>query len=215
MTGTPWYETPLVAVDLEGSGAQDRETEAILEIAAVPITGGQPDMDNAYCTLVNPGRPIPKRPWISPGLTNHTLRDAPTLDAVEPTLAARLNGRYLVGHNIGVDWRVLHRRCPTIQPAGLIDTLRLARNLGTTASNGLAKLVTAYNLTTKIDTLAVGSQPHRALWDTVAAAVLLLPLIHQRWPAPPTLDDLTNLAGLALDSPPTPATRGQPSLFDG
>lgn len=213
MTGTPWYQAPLVALDLEGSGAQDRDQEAILEIAAVPITNGQPDMDNAYCTLVNPGRPIPKRPWISPGLTNHTLRDAPTLDAVEPALAARLNGRYLVGHNLAVDWRLLHRRCPTIQPVGWIDTFRLARHLGTATSNGLAQLATAHDLTAKIDTLAAGSQPHRALWDTVAAAVLLLTLIHQRWPAPPTLDDLTNLAGIPFDRPATRAS-DQLSLFD-
>lgn len=214
MTGTPWYQAPLVALDLEGSGAQDRAQEAILEIATVPITNGQPDMDNAYSTLVNPGRPIPKRPWISPGLTNHTLRDAPTLDAVEPTLATRLNGRYLVGHNLAVDWRLLHRRCPTIQPVGLIDTLRLARHLGTATSNGLAQLATAHDLTAKIDTLAAGSQPHRALWDTVAAAVLLLTLIHQRWSTPPTLEDLSSLAGLSLDHPAETAAIDQPSLFD-
>ena len=38
-----WTTAPLVALDLEGSGAQDRDNEAILEIAVVPITAGQPD----------------------------------------------------------------------------------------------------------------------------------------------------------------------------
>lgn len=36
-----------------------------------------------------------------------------------------LNRRILAGHNLGVDWRLLHRRHPAITPIALIDTLRL------------------------------------------------------------------------------------------
>ena len=113
MTGAPWHHLPLVALDLEGSGAQDREHEAILEIAAVPIIAARPVREDTYSSLANPGRTIPSRPWISPGLTNDVLATAPTLADIEPGLAGRINGRYLVGHNIGVDWRLLHRGCPT------------------------------------------------------------------------------------------------------
>ncbi|GAA3752331.1 3'-5' exonuclease family protein [Salinactinospora qingdaonensis] len=77
MTEQPWTEAALIALDLEGTGAQDRENEAILEIATVPLAGGLPAMDEAYETLINPGRPVPRRPWISPGLTNAVLRQAP------------------------------------------------------------------------------------------------------------------------------------------
>jgi DNA polymerase III epsilon subunit-like protein len=66
-----------VALDLEGSGAQDHDNEAILEIAVVPLTGGRPDTASAYTTLINPGRTIPGRPWISPGLTTAVLAAAP------------------------------------------------------------------------------------------------------------------------------------------
>jgi len=52
----PWTTAPLVALDLEGSGAQDHDDEAILEIAIVPIAAGQPDVPAAYTTLINPGR---------------------------------------------------------------------------------------------------------------------------------------------------------------
>jgi hypothetical protein len=41
--GEAWTGTSLVALDLEGSGAQDHEDEAILEIAIVPLPAGQPD----------------------------------------------------------------------------------------------------------------------------------------------------------------------------
>jgi hypothetical protein len=39
--------------------------------------------------------------------------------------------------------------------------------------NGLASLVGQLELTTQVDRLAAGSQPHRAPWDTIAAALLL------------------------------------------
>src|SRR5215467_8788529 len=83
MTGssTPWQQARLAALDLEGSGAQDRDNEAILEIAVIPLSEGQPDLPHAYSTLVNPQRPVPRRPWISPGLTMAAL---------------------IVGHNVGV-----------------------------------------------------------------------------------------------------------------
>src|SRR5712692_1378687 len=105
--GEVWTGASLVALDLEGSGAQDHEDEAILEIAVVPLAAGQPDTAAAYTTLINPGRRIPRRPWISPGLTNTALAAAPTPAEVEPELAHRINGHILVGHNVGVDWRLL------------------------------------------------------------------------------------------------------------
>ena len=58
VTGTdaPWHQADLVALDLEGSGAQDRENEAILEIAlVVPLTAGKPAVAEAYATLKNGG----------------------------------------------------------------------------------------------------------------------------------------------------------------
>ncbi|WP_017622946.1 3'-5' exonuclease [Nocardiopsis chromatogenes] len=82
MQDQPWTHAPLVAVDLEGTGAQDKEHEAILEVALVPLHGGSPNMARAWETLVNPGRPVPKRPWISPGLTDEVLADAPSPEQV-------------------------------------------------------------------------------------------------------------------------------------
>ena len=195
----------LVAIDLEGSGAQDRDDEAILEIALVPITGGQPDMTTAYCTLINPQRPIPRRPWISPGLTDDALRTAPTIAAVEPELARRINGKYLVGHNVRVDWQLLRRRCPTIAPAGLIDTLRLARRTDPAGPHGLAALVERLGLSRDVSRLAPGSVPHRALWDTVACSLLLTTFAG-------SADALLDVAGIRADGPAGAPI--QPSLFD-
>jgi DNA polymerase III subunit epsilon len=186
MPDHPWTDASLLALDLEGTGAQDREHEAILEIATVPLAGGLPDMPRAFETLINPGRPVPRRPWISPGLTDDVLRDAPPPETIGPELAARINDSYLVGHNIGVDWRLLHRHYPEVRVRGLIDTLKLAKR-GTAKSRSLTTLIDHYALTERVSELVPEGRPHRALWDTVAAAVLLSALIEEHWPQPPSL----------------------------
>lgn len=203
----------LVAIDLEGSGAQDRDHEAILEIALVPIIGGQLDMTAAYCTLINPQRPIPRKPWISPGLTDDALRRAPTIETVEPELAQRINGKYLVGHNVGVDWRLLHRRCPSITPVGLIDTLRLARRADPGTTHGLAALAERLGLACDVSRLARHSVPHRALWDTIASGLLLTTLAQRVLGDQTATEALFRIAGVQMEDPAT-GVPTQPSLFD-
>ncbi len=210
-----WTTAPLIALDLEGSGAQDHDDEAILEIAVVPITAGQPDISASYSTLINPGRKIPRRPWISPGLTTAVLAAAPGPAEVEPELARRVNGHAVVGHNVGVDWRLLHRRYPAIAPAALIDTLRLARRLNLDSKNSLSALTAHLGLTAQAERLAADSQPHRALWDTVATALLLPALIARCWPSGATLDALLEAAAINLPTRPaqSAARNVQDTLF--
>jgi DNA polymerase III subunit epsilon len=207
-----WRDAALVGLDLEGSGAQDRDAEVILEIATVPIVAGQPAVGDAYCTLVNPGRTVAARPWISPGLTNAALADAPDLATVDAQLAARINGWVLVGHNVSVDWRLLHRRCPTLAPSGLLDTWKLARHVQAGGSMALGALVDHQGLTDAVTGYAVGSQPHRALWDTVAAALLLAALVDQLGRPDPSIGELLMIAGVPLE-PARPAAE-TPALFD-
>jgi DNA polymerase-3 subunit epsilon/exodeoxyribonuclease X len=210
MASQLWHQAPIVALDLEGSGAQDHDAEAILEIAAVPLTGGQPDLVRAFTSLINPGRKIPHHPWLSPGLTNAVLATAPPLGHIEAQLAELIDGRWLVGHNVNVDWRLLSRRLPALRPVGLIDTLVLARALGQ-PKRSLAALVEQMDLTGLVTASAPGSQPHRALWDTVAVACLLPRLVNRLWPdKPPTLESLRLTAGVPLGSEPTE----QPGLFE-
>ncbi|WP_261568987.1 3'-5' exonuclease [Frankia gtarii] len=200
-----WQDAALVAIDLEGTGAQGGDQEDILEIALVPLHAGTVQVAESYTTVINPGRRITARPWLSPGLTNQVLASGPLLDQVEPELATRLHGRILVGHNVGVDWRLLHRRCPTVTPAGLLDTLRLARHLGQRTGNSLTALLDRHHLTRQVTDLAAGSQPHRALWDAIGAGLLLATLALQLDSSrPATLDELHNLAEIPL-RPPVPA----------
>ncbi|MFE7462439.1 3'-5' exonuclease [Nocardiopsis terrae] len=207
MLDRPWTEAPLCALDLEGTGAQDRENEAILEVATVPVIGGSPDLSLAYESLVNPGRPVPRRPWISPGLTDKVLSEAPGPERVGSDLGSRVSGRYLVGHNVGVDWRLLRLHYPGLRPLGLIDTLRLARASQSKGAKGLGVLLDRFALRGKVVELVPCGRPHRALWDTVAAAVLLARLVEDD-PAVRTLGDLVSVASVPLG----PAEE-EPTLF--
>ncbi|GII60605.1 hypothetical protein Skr01_06900 [Sphaerisporangium krabiense] len=195
-----WTTAPLVALDLEGTGSQDRDAEAILEIGLVPMPDGRPDLAHAYHSLVNPGRRIPRRPWISPGLTNDTLAEAPAFHAIAPELTARLDGVYILGHNVQVDWRLLSRHCTTLRPAGLIDTLKLARAVHPGRSgHSLTALLHTYDLHDQVSSLVPGGQAHRALWDAAGAALLLPDLIHQLTSKRPfTVTDLLAAAAVPL-----------------
>ncbi|WP_091253737.1 3'-5' exonuclease [Micromonospora matsumotoense] len=208
MASQLWHDTPIVALDLEGSGAQDRDVEAILEVAAVPLVHGQLDLDQAFTSLVNPGRSIPQRPWISPGLTDAALAKAPAMEQFAPRLAELIDGRWLLGHNINVDWRLLSRRVPTLRPAGLLDTLALARTMDF-PDRSLSALVERLQLRETMQAAAGSSHPHRAYWDTVATAYLLPKLVYRLWPTkPPTFDSLRLAAEVAL-----PSSADQPGLF--
>ncbi len=216
MTGssTPWQHASLAALDLEGTGAQDRHDEAILEIAVIPLADGHPELSQAYCTLINPQRPVPRRPWISPGLATQALTAAPVISDAEPELARRLSGVIIAGHNVGVDWRLLHRRCPSVRPADLLDTLRLARLAHPRETgNSLAKLLDRHQLTRQVTQLAPGSQQHRALWDAIGAALLLRALVTTCYPDGASIGELLAAAGTETadhtDAPGSTATQGQ------
>ena len=198
----------LVAVDLEGSGAQDRDAEAILEVAAIRLIDGLPELRTAFSTLLNPQRRIRPAPWISPHLTDQALALAPTLEQVTPSLIDRLDGAVLVGHNVTVDWRLLHRRIPQLRVAGLIDTVKLARKVLGRGEAGLTALLDRLQVTDRVNAAVPAGRPHRALWDAAGAAVLLDELVRRHW-----RHELT-LAALLAASAPSGHEPAHPSLFD-
>jgi DNA polymerase III epsilon subunit-like protein len=211
-----WRSAELVALDLEGTGPQDPDGEAILEIALVSLAFGQPDVGTAFSTLLNPGRRIQRRPWISPGIADDLLGRAPSAEQIASTIAGRLKGKLMVGHNIRVDWRLLHKHFPDAAPAGLIDTLRLARFLNPKQKSGhsLTAWIERLDLTDAVNQAADGSRPHRALWDTIAAALLLEALATELGPDKQDLVTLKNVAGVPMASENTEAPVGeQPTLW--
>lgn len=205
--GTWRQATNLVAIDLEGDGGT-RDAAVMLEFAAVPLVNGQPALDSAFSTLINPQRPVARRPWMSPGVNGRALDLAPTLKQVEPKITSRLTDVYLIGHNIGGDWRLLHRQLPALRIAGLICTFTLARKVVGHAEAGLTALLDRFDVTGRVNAAVPAGQPHRALWDAAGAAVLLDELVHRRWRHEPSLAALLDAAAPAGHRP------APPSLFD-
>jgi DNA polymerase III subunit epsilon len=203
----------IVAIDLEGTGSQNGDGEDILEIALVPLTADlQPDMTQAFSTLLDPQRPIPRKPWISPGITDAAVQGKPFLYQVSSDITKLVDGAHLVGHNVRVDWGLLSRKLPHLEVAGLLDTLRLARTHRGKTGNGLTALVDHYGLTADITTHVPTGQPHRALWDTVAAALLLTRLKAEM--KLDTLDKLAAAAAIPFTTAEPKAATEAPTLFD-
>jgi DNA polymerase III subunit epsilon len=120
----------LVVIDVETSGLSPRR-HRILQIAAIEVdpAGNVVDEWNSY---VRPrfGRVGPTEIH---GLTAASLRDAPAFRGIAPTLAQRLGGAVVIGHNVDFDWefvrRSLRRVGVAIPPTARFCTLELSRSL--------------------------------------------------------------------------------------
>ncbi|MEU1812741.1 MFS transporter [Micromonospora aurantiaca] len=211
-TAACWTDAALVSIDLEGTGGHDRDQEAILELALVPLHDGTPQPSAALATLVNPARPLDHRARLPPGVSRAALRAAPILADLEPYVVDLVTGRYLIGHHVAVDWRLLRRQLPRLRPAGLLDTLRLSRAVAPGAGHSLTTVIDRLGLTTRVNASSGGSRPHRALWDATAAALLLPELAARLWDTPPSLAQLIRRAGIPM-TPDTRHTDAPPRLF--
>lgn len=159
----------VLVVDTEGNGTQPPD---LVEVAAVPIRDGQPDPSAAGAWLICPPRPVTPRAARVHGLTNQVLARQPLWGDVADQVHERLAGVWICAHHAHVDYRVLRAHLPSWEPAGVIDTLRLAR--------ATFKNLSSYTL----DALLQHVQPdleaapavgrHRAAYDAFATAQLLI-----------------------------------------
>lgn len=192
----PWTAHTYVVVDVEGNGQHPPD---LVEVAVVPITAGTLGAVKPW--LIRPPRPVTWQARRVHGLTDTDLATAPTIDDLRDDLTAHLRAGIVVGHNVGVDLAVLTRALPGWQPEMVVDTLRLARKwLPDLASHCLAALIDHFGLAALLPT----GGPHRAAYDALAAAHLLVRLADHR-PHSCTLDDLLN---------PAPATETTTMAFD-
>ncbi len=183
----------LVVVDVEGNGQQPPE---IVELAAVTIADST--VSEPVSWLVKPERPITALVTRKVhGISNTTVATAPAFMAIRGQVQAVLAGAWLVAHNARVEYELLARQLSEFAPAGVLDTLRLARVLWPGRdSYGLDALIRQEQL----DLSAVAtSRRHRAAFDAWATALLLLRLVDT---APPAVTSLRRLAELAPFRPP-------------
>lgn len=117
------------------------------------------------------------------GLSNRTLASAPPWETTAADVRTALGTAWVAAHNAHTDYRILSAHLPGWEPAGVIDTLRLARaahpDLRSYTLDSLIDLLTP-------DLADAPAHRHRAAFDAYAAGQLLLAMAEPL----PTFDDL-------------------------
>ena len=171
----PLAELDFVIVDVETTGWLPEEAR-ITEIGAVQVSGGR--VQAQFCTLVNPGSPIPADITALTGITDAMVGQAPPISAAMPRFLSFARGCVLTAHNAAFDIGFLSAACGACGlpwPAcPVLDTVALARLVLGATEVPDCKLRTLENFfgTTTLPC-------HRALPDALATAEVLLGLLRR------------------------------------
>lgn len=119
-----------IAFDLETTGTVPG-VDAIAEIGAIRFIDGQ--VDSMFCTLINPGRPIPPGASAVNGITDDMVVGKPNIESVLPSFAEFCGDDILVAHNAPFDAQFLTsdiKKYETPAPRGIVlDSLPIARKV--------------------------------------------------------------------------------------
>ncbi|MFC8796927.1 exonuclease domain-containing protein [Promicromonospora sp. NPDC057138] len=199
--GEPWTAADYVVIDIEGNGAQPPE---LVELAVVPLRGGV--IGDVQAWLVQPPTPITWRARQIHGISNDDVAGAPSINDIVPEVLGALGDAIPVGHAVHNDLAVLRRVLPGWEPPFALDTLRLARHALGLPSYGLGALVEHYHLASG---LPAGMRAHRADYDALVTARLLVELATALNPRGATLAEFRHAAGTTIAT-----TAVGPTLFD-
>jgi DNA polymerase-3 subunit epsilon len=170
------------AIDFETTGAVPGFPNEPWQVGVVSVpadAASAPRSSFESLIRVAPDRPFNR--W-APGRhakLRAELAEAPALADLWPELAPRLAGP-VVAHNVGTERTLLQAAAPLHVPGPWIDTLALARRAWPDApSHALEDIVPALGLLPRLQALLPGREPHDALYDAAACALLLLHLLGQ------------------------------------
>jgi DNA polymerase III epsilon subunit family exonuclease len=168
-------ELEFVIVDVETTGWLPEEA-GITEIGAVRVSGGR--IQAQFCTLVNPGRPVPADITALTGITDAMIGLAPPISVAMPRFLAFAGDCVLTAHNAAFDISFLSAACGAAGiswPAfPVLDTVALARLVLGAAEVPDRKLRTLASF------FATKTLPcHRALPDAMATAEVLQALLRR------------------------------------
>ena len=117
-----------IAFDLETTGIQPKN-DAVVEIGAVRFRNAEPV--GTFCTLINPGRPIPPEASAVNGITDDMVAGSPSIETVLAELADFCGDLPLVAHNAPFDFKFLLAAVEKYRgraPKGVVlDSCMLAR----------------------------------------------------------------------------------------
>jgi len=145
-------------IDVETTGLSPR-TSRVCEVALVAFQGNC--RVSHFSSLVNPGLPIPPETSKIHGITDDMVRNSPAFPALIPRLITLLEGSVIVAHNAEFDLSFIEmefiRAGLKLPELPVIDTLRIARRLGTFTNNRLGTIAKELDISAE--------NWHRALSD--------------------------------------------------
>lgn len=203
-------DTTFVVVDLEttGSRATGDHPDAITEIGAVKVRGGE--VIGELATLIDPGRAIPPQIVALTGITTAMVCAAPRIESVLPAFLEFARGTVLVAHNAGFDigfLRAAAEQCQLTWPRPpVLCTVKLARRVLTREEAPSVRLSALAQLFR-----AKTTPTHRALDDARATVDVLHGLIERI--GNQGVHSYTDLRAYLPDV--TPAQRRNRRLADG
>lgn len=170
---TPLTGLHCLVLDTETTGLRV-ESARIISVGAVCIEGTEIEADGELSFLIDPGEPIPAASTKIHGLSDADVEGAGSFAELVPSLTGAIDGRVVVGHNIGFDLAILaneHKRASmdwAAPPA--LDTGLLARALNPNLPDGSLEAIAAW-LGVEI------TGRHTALGDARAAAQIYFQLV--------------------------------------
>jgi DNA polymerase III subunit epsilon len=163
-----WQEYEmLVVVDVETTGLSPSYGDRVCEVGIVRAQDDQ--ILDTYQSLVNPQRPISPGASRVNGLRDKDVCQAPVFAEIAREVLARIDGATLVCHNAPFDLGFLEAELSHLgllwAPAGVIDTLEIARRHFNFDSNSLPAVARDLGIETP--------QAHRALGDALTTFQVL------------------------------------------
>ena len=199
----PWHSSSFIVLDLEGTGAQHKEHEGIVEIAAIEIRE-KLLTENYFYKLLNPNIEIPSIVSKIHGLKNSDLIYHPSIENIESELLDFINNKILVGHNVIVDYKLLKQRVPSYTPKLVMDTKKLSKHFYKNFSkHGLDKLIEEFGISKDLENLPIKRGRHSAYFDAYATGLIFLKMTSENMKDGTTLRELYNICGLNINDNPT------------
>lgn len=117
---------PYVILDVETTGL-DSVTDKIIQLSAIKYSAQGAPIDT-YDTYLNPGVHIPSKITKITGITDATVRNAPTVEQVSKQFLSFISDLLLVGYNVTFDLRFLAAEVgDALSGREYVDVLSIAR----------------------------------------------------------------------------------------
>jgi DNA polymerase-3 subunit epsilon len=202
-----------IMLDTETTGLDYRLGDRVVEIGCVEMLGRKLS-DRHFHQYLNPERDVDAGAQAVHGLTNEFLVDKPKFASIAADFLAFVRGAELVIHNAAFDVGFLNNELSLLglEPldqvcSGVIDTLRMARDIRPGKKNSLDALCSEYGVDNS------GRQMHGALLDAELLGEVYLAMtrgqeslmMELEAPAP------TSFAPLAGERPPLRVIRADAS----